>query len=152
MAARKKNAKKAPAKPTKAAGKKTSRAAAPSKKKAASRKQAPAKKPAPRAARPKAAPAAQPAAKPVAVPALPAPRPPAPPATGAVGADEVLLGHVMALRPRIHVGFRPSAFGDAKRALADRRFATIQDAARAVAEKAIEISNESSPRSPFDRR
>jgi hypothetical protein len=58
----------------------------------------------------------------------------------------------MALRPRVHVGFKPSAFGEAKRALADSRYATIEEAARAVAEKAIEISNQSSPKSPFSRR
>lgn len=151
MAARKKSAKKTPAgKPGKA--KKTSRPAAPSKKKTASRKKAPAKKPASRATRPKAAAAAKPLAKPAAAPAPPAPRPAdPPPVAGAVGANDVLLSHVMALRPRIHVGFKPSAFSDAKRALADQRYATLQDAARAVAEKAIEISNEFSPRSPFER-
>jgi hypothetical protein len=58
----------------------------------------------------------------------------------------------MALRPRVHVGFKPSAFGDAKRALAERRYATLEEAARAVAEKAIEISNEFSPGNPFSRR
>jgi hypothetical protein len=150
MAARKKSAKKTPAgKPGKA--QKTSRPAAPSKKKAASRKKAPAKEPASRATRPKAAVAAKPLAKPVAAPAPPAPRPADPPVAGAVGANDVLLSHVMALRPRIHVGFKPSAFSDAKRALADQRYATLQDAARAVAQKAVEISNEFSPRSPFER-
>jgi hypothetical protein len=64
----------------------------------------------------------------------------------------VLLGHVMALRPRIHVGFKPSAFADAKRALADARYASLEEAARAVVEKAIEISNASPHQSPFSRR
>ena len=80
------------------------------------------------------------------------PAPPLPAATGTVIADEVVLGHVMALRPRIHVGFKPSAFSDAKRALAEARYATIEEAARAVAEKAIEISNDSSRQDPFSRR
>ncbi|MGH9888349.1 MAG: hypothetical protein ACREBE_22635, partial [bacterium] len=75
--------------------------------------------------------------------------PPPQVATGSIAADEVNLGHVMALRPRIHVGFKPSAFGQAKLALVDARYATIEEAARAVAEKAIEISNESPGRDPF---
>lgn len=58
----------------------------------------------------------------------------------------------MGLRPRIHVGFKRSAFADAKRALADARYATIEEAARSVAEKAIEISNDSSHKDPFSRR
>ena len=152
MAARKKTAKKAAAKPTRA--RKLSKSAAPAKKKAAApaRKKTPAKKPAARASKPKAAAATKPAPKPVVAPAPARPAAPAPHAAGTVSAEEVSLGHVMALRPRVHVGFKPSAFGDAKRALADERYATIQDAARAVVEKAIEISNESPSRSPFSRR
>jgi hypothetical protein len=160
MAARKKIAKKTPAKPS---GKVT-RAAAPAKKRASGKK-APAKKPASRAARPKAsaargpqaraaqkAPAKKTAGKAVASAATPVPRSPVPPVAGAIGANDVLLSHVMSLRPRIHVGFKPNAFIEAKRALADQRYANLQDAARAVAEKAIEISNEFSPPSPFERR
>ena len=41
-----------------------------------------------------------------------------------------------------HAGFKPEAFMEAKRALADRSFASIEDAARAVADKAVELSNE----------
>jgi hypothetical protein len=67
-----------------------------------------------------------------------------------VSAEQVTLGHVMSLRPRIHVGFKPSAFADAKRALADAGFASIEEAARAVSAKAIEISNEA--QDPFSRR
>jgi hypothetical protein len=154
MAERKKSAKKkAPAKKAKArpaAGK----SSAPAKKKTAARKKSPARKPASEATRKKPASAAKPTPKPVAPPApqkAPAPVPLAAPA-GTVGADEVLLGHVMALRPRIHVGFKPSAFADAKRALVEERYASIETAARAVAEKAIEISNASSRQDPFSRR
>lgn len=137
MAARKKVVKrKAGAAPAKKKASPARKAAAPAKKKAA----APAKKKAAVAA--KAKPAATP--KPVAAP------PPA--AAGAISADAVLLGHVMGLRPRVHVGFKPSAFADAKRALAGERYATLEAAARAVAEKAIELSNEFSPGSPFSRR
>jgi hypothetical protein len=72
------------------------------------------------------------------------------PSTGPVSAADVNLGHVVALRPRTHTGFKPEAFADAKRALADARFASIDDAARAVAEKAVELSNESGP-DPFTK-
>src|SRR5262245_55830733 len=137
MAAHKKVAKKKASAKKPSPARKASKAAAPAKKKAA----APGKK---AAGAPKKAVAADrpTTSKPVA---------PAPPA-GAVTAEAVLLGHVMALRPRVHVGFKPSAFTDAKRALAEKRYATIEEAARAVAEKAIEISNEFSPGNPFARR
>jgi hypothetical protein len=147
MAARKKKAKKTPAK-KKVGARKVSKAAAPARKKAAPRKKAAVKKPPSRAAR--KAPAAKPAPKPTAAES-PAKKAAAPPA-GTFATDAVLLSHVMALRPRVHVGFKPSAFADAKRSLADRRYATIEEATRAVVEKAIEISNEFSPGSPFGRR
>jgi hypothetical protein len=152
MAERKKSAKKkAPAKKAKArpaAGK----SSAPAKKKTAARKKSPARKPASEATRKKPASAAKPAPKAVTAPAPRTAAPPPPAPAGTVGADEVLLGHVMALRPRIHVGFKPSAFADAKRALVEERYASIETAARAVADKAIEISNASSRQDPFSRR
>jgi hypothetical protein len=148
------------AKNNKSAGKTGKKKAAP-KKKAGAKKAAP-KKPAKRAPEPKKKAAAKPAPKPrpkaaptkpsvpptapKAVPA-PAPAPVAPPA-GGVSAADVNLGHVVALRPRTHTGFKPEAFAEAKRALAEQRFASIDDAARAVAEKATELSNESGP-DPF---
>jgi hypothetical protein len=83
-------------------------------------------------------------------PARPAAAPAAPVAReGKFTSEDVNLGHLMELR--LHVGFKATAFGDAKRALADERYATIDDAARAVAETAIEISNDSSGRDPFER-
>ncbi len=78
-------------------------------------------------------PAAPKAVQPALVP------PPGAPA-GSVSAAEVNMGHVMALQT--HTGFKMEAFTEAKRALADRRFASIDDAARAVAEKAVELSND----------
>jgi hypothetical protein len=151
MAARKKSAKKTAGK--KATGSKAgARKKAPAKKKAAASK--PAKAPAKaRASKPRTSSDASPvaAAKPTPVavrrPAAPE-RPAAPP--GTMSAEQVTLANVMSLRPRIHVGFKPSAFADAKRALADARYASIEEAARAVATKAIEISND--PRQdPFGR-
>jgi hypothetical protein len=158
MAARKKATKKSSGKKTKparrAAGKKAATKLKSAKKKAPSKTAAkkvtaPATKVAP--AKPTPSPVSMSAPKPVPKGVAPRPTPP-PVATGSIAADEVNLGHLMALRPRIHVGFRPSAFGEAKLALADARYATIQDAARAVAEKAIEISNESGGQDPFVRR
>ncbi|HTO52571.1 MAG TPA: hypothetical protein VMR50_04220 [Myxococcota bacterium] len=74
---------------------------------------------------------------------MPETPPPTIPAGGGVSAAEVNLGHIVALRPRTHTGFKPESFQEAKRALADQRFASIEEAARAVAEKAVELSNES---------
>jgi hypothetical protein len=65
--------------------------------------------------------------------------PPGSPA-GSVSAADVNMGHIMALQT--HAGFKPEAFQEAKRALADRRFPSIADAARAVAEKAVELTND----------
>jgi len=82
---------------------------------------------------------------------MPRPAPPvqtALPLGGGISAADVNLGHVAALRPRTHTGFKPEAFQEAKRALVDVRYATIEEAARAVAEKAVELSNESGP-DPF---
>jgi hypothetical protein len=117
------------------------------KKKAAAAKKKAAAKPAPKpkaAPKPVTTPPTAPKAAPVRVP-TPAP---AAPATGGVSAADVNLGHVVALRPRTHTGFKPEAFAEAKRALSDQRFPTIEEATRAVAEKAVELSNESGP-DPF---
>jgi hypothetical protein len=148
MAAKKKKAgaKKKSAPKKKAGAKRAPPKKAGKKKAAAPKKKAPAKpapKPQPKAAPPRPAP---PPAAPKATLA-PAPAPVALPA-GGVSAADVNLGHVVALRPRTHTGFKPEAFAEAKRALADQRFASIDDAARAVAEKAVELSNESGP-DPF---
>jgi len=162
MAQTKKKAKQAAAPKKKAATKKVG-----AKKKSAP-KRAP-KKPVAKAARAKATPKTAPTSKPVVVakPAAPsvpkpvaqpkpAPQPkpaaakPAPaPRTGAgITAADVNLGHIAGLKPRTHTGFKPEAFQEAKRLLADARYATIAEAARAVAEKATELSNESGP-TPF---
>jgi hypothetical protein len=87
-------------------------------------------------------------------PPKPAPTPTDPVATPgpSVSAQQVNLGHIFALRPRVRTGFSPEAFRDAARALADEKYPTLQDAARAVAEKAIELSNAAPGREPFQRR
>lgn len=153
---------------------KSGKAGKPAPKKSGGKKKvatAPKKSPAkPVAAKAPAAPA-KPAASPVPPAALapaPSPKPPAPrpvapmkplpstpprpaarPGGGAAAAD-VNLGHILALRPRAHAGFKPEAFQEAKRLLANETYATIEEAARAVAEKAVELSNKSGP-TPFPK-
>jgi hypothetical protein len=65
---------------------------------------------------------------------------PAPTGGGTVLAAEVHLGHFFALRPRVETSFRPDDLRRAKQALAEERYRTIEDAARAVAEKALELA------------
>jgi hypothetical protein len=142
-------AKKAAKKPAAAkAASKTAAKAAPKKKAVAGKAPPAAKKTPP--TKPTAAPAPTPvapakppiAAKPAVVPAKPVP-------TGSISAQDVNLGHIAALKPRTHTGFKLEAFQAARRALEQERWATIEDAARAVAAKAVEISNESGGRNGF---
>ena len=147
MAAKKKPAKK------KVAGKRKSAA-----KRSAPKKKAAAKKPKP-AAKKKAAAAAPakaaPKAPPVAAAPKPMPRPtpapaPAPPAsTGEFTGHDVNRGHIFSLHPKVNTTFSPQAFDNARRELAEQRFATIEDAARAVAERALDLTHQRPARDPF---
>lgn len=69
-----------------------------------------------------------------------------------VSAQQVNLGHVFALRPRVNTGFSPEAFREAVRVLTDERYATLEEATRAVAARAVELSNSGPGGSPFQRR
>lgn len=71
-------------------------------------------------------------------------RRPARPKKGATSA-EVHLGHVFALRPRVPTSFRPDDLRRAKQMLAAERFASVSEAARAVAGKALELTREGAP-------
>ena len=51
------------------------------------------------------------------------------------------MGHIFALRPKVPTSFRPDDFRRARTDLRDEGYASIQEAARAVAEKALETSN-----------
>jgi hypothetical protein len=158
MSAKKKTAKAKSTAAKKTATKRGTAKAAPARKKAAAKpksaKRAPAKKAAP-AAKPAAAPpkpAVKPVVAPAAKPVAPAPKPGSPPAPageGRFGAHDVNRGHIFSLRPRVNTGFSPEAFDDARRELADERYATIEDAARSVAERALELSNTRRTRAPF---
>ncbi|HTO70589.1 MAG TPA: hypothetical protein VMR31_12065 [Myxococcota bacterium] len=149
----------AKAKKKKAVSKKKSvakKGAAKAKKPAAKKKAAPARKkavaakakakPAPKAppTKPAATPLPKPAiaARPQVVPA----KPPAP--AGSVTAADVNLGHVAQLGT--HAGFKLEAFQAAKRVLEGEHWPTIAEAARAVAAKAVEISNEAGGRNGFN--
>lgn len=58
---------------------------------------------------------------------------------------DVNLGHVFALRPRVSTSFRPDDFRAARQLLDQESYATIEAAARAVAEKALELTHEGPP-------
>ena len=57
-----------------------------------------------------------------------------------VTSSDINLGHVFALRPRVNTSFRPNDFMAAKRALRDESYKSIEEAARAVAEEAIDLT------------
>jgi hypothetical protein len=59
-----------------------------------------------------------------------------------IRASAVNMGHIFALRPRATTSFPQQALHDAKLALADESYATIADAARAVADRALEITHD----------
>jgi hypothetical protein len=78
----------------------------------------------------------------------PAPRPESPetPKTarpaGSVSSLAVNLGHVFALRPRVSTSFRQEDFRAAKHLLEEEVYARIEEAARAVVEKALSLTRE----------
>ena len=55
---------------------------------------------------------------------------------------DVNMGQVFALRPRVSTLFRPNDFREARRLLEGEAFADASEAARAVAEKALELSQD----------
>ncbi len=61
-------------------------------------------------------------------------------AKGKVSSIAVNLGHIFALRPRVSTAFPPGQLNTAKHFLRDESYATIEDAARAVAAKALELT------------
>ncbi len=63
-------------------------------------------------------------------------------AADSVSSLSVNLGHIFALRPRVESSFRPGHLSTAKQFFRDSLFPTIEDAARAVAEKAVELTRD----------
>ena len=147
MAAKKKSSskpkkagkKKAPAKKAvkktaaaKKAGKKKAAAKKAGKKKAAAKK-APTKK----AAAKTVAPAQAPGKTPAKTPAKTAAK-----GGGGFSALEVNMGHIFSLRPRVPTSFRQDHFREARHALSEDSFKNSVEAARAVAEKALELTHD----------
>ena len=62
------------------------------------------------------------------------------------------LGHLFSLRPRVKTSFRQEDFRAARLSLEDEAYASIEEAARAVANKALELSQEGPPKHGFGRR
>jgi hypothetical protein len=58
-----------------------------------------------------------------------------------VGVESVHLGHIHALRPRVNTSFSQAEFLNARRELAKEGYGSIEEAARAVAEKALAGAN-----------
>jgi hypothetical protein len=59
-----------------------------------------------------------------------------------VSSAAVNMGHVFGLRPRVSSAFRQEHFLNARRLLEGGSYASIEEAARAVAEKALALSND----------
>ena len=51
------------------------------------------------------------------------------------------MGHVFGLRPRVNTSFRPDDFRTARQQLRDEPYADLPEAARAVVEKALELTH-----------
>jgi hypothetical protein len=68
-----------------------------------------------------------------------------------VSSTAVNLGHVFALRPRVSSAFRQEDFLAARRLLEGEEYATIEEAARAVVERALSMTNDPKAR-PGARR
>jgi len=62
--------------------------------------------------------------------------------TGGVSSEGVHLGHVFALRPRVPTSFRQADFLKARSLLSGESFASVEEAARAVVEKALDLTHE----------
>jgi hypothetical protein len=91
--------------------------------------------------------ARSPTKKAAAPPPEPDPKP-----EGAFSALEVNLGHVFGLRPRVNTSFRQNHFVEARRTLAEERFASVEEAARAVAEEALSRTRGAAARPGKERR
>ena len=62
--------------------------------------------------------------------------------SGAFSSKDVNMGSILGLRPRVHPSFRQEDFLAARRELSEESYETAEEAARAVAEKALGTSND----------
>ena len=67
---------------------------------------------------------------------------PEPKGEGAISSLTINRGHLFALRPRVSSAFRPQDFLAARRELESETYESIEAAARAVAERALALSND----------
>ena len=63
------------------------------------------------------------------------------PVKGKASSLDVNMGHVFALRPRVTTSFKAGDFSTAKHQLQDDSYSSIQEAAQAVVEKALELTH-----------
>jgi hypothetical protein len=68
---------------------------------------------------------------------------------GKISSLAVNLGHVFALRPRVSTAFRQEDFIAARRLLEGEAYTSIEEAARAVANRALSLSNDPKGRRDF---
>jgi hypothetical protein len=68
---------------------------------------------------------------------------------GKVSSMSVNLGHVFSLRPRVSTSFRQADFLTARHLLQDETYQNVEEAARAVAEKALAMTHEGPPKRGF---
>jgi len=66
-----------------------------------------------------------------------------------VSSLSVNLGHVFSLRPRVSKTFRQADFLTARQLLQDEDYADIEEAARAVVEKALDLTHKGPPKRGF---
>ena len=66
-----------------------------------------------------------------------------------VSSMSVNLGHLFSLRPRVSKTFRQADFLTARQLLQDEEYADIEEAARAVAEKALDLTHKGPPKRGF---
>ena len=69
-----------------------------------------------------------------------------------VSALDVNMSHVFSLRPRVATSFKAGDLSTAKHRLKEETYKDIQQAARAVAEKALALTHEASRRGGSKRR
>ncbi|MEE3330295.1 MAG: hypothetical protein VX246_05455 [Myxococcota bacterium] len=77
---------------------------------------------------------------------------PAPKANSGIRSNQVVLAHIFALKPRVAMAFKPDDFRQAKQLLEDESYESIPEAARAVAERALELTNTGMPKGARKRR
>jgi hypothetical protein len=68
---------------------------------------------------------------------------------GKFSSMNVNLGHIFSLRPRVGTSFRQADFLTARHLLRDESYANVEEAARAVAEKALAMTHEGPPKRGF---